>query len=522
MSRKCLFVIFPLACFVCLMQFETLSLQTDDWRRFIRVEAETVQTDKESDNATDSVILSPCLVPSSLACWKHRLPDLVSDTPPAQNFTSVVCDAGDCCDGHFINRSCVWRKLYYFDGLFHAVSDRPEQFSPNLHMVASGIRPHFHHPFFFPALSRSVPLHINASAMMGTFLMLSGGPHWNPGHAMLDELYSIWQAACKHGFGKDDESLTCLILSTGLRPESPAMLQIFNTVLGGCIFQQDWPASAAYVFERVVVGMGQMGLSTPGTDYVMSGRKVDALRQLRARFYSRYGVPAPVARASSMENRTHQTVVLVVPNRRPSNGVLDMSWGPFVEAAGFEFAFLDWSLPSNARLELLRRADVAVTGVGTGACNLFLLGDGAVIVNLGTTERSGSLSFQEEYLFAAIYWVRMVYPTYEQFRAMGPGVALDLVRAGAGFIQDDFDSSPSAPGERNLSPIGKAAAEYFSQDVGSWSLFVARYTDQPIECMNWAERVLCEVGSWQAACGSPNRTELGRLRQKYGLCCACS
>ena len=214
-------------------------------------------------------------------------------------------------------------------------------------------------------------------------------------------------------------------------------------------------------------------------------------------------------------------VVLAVPNRRASNGVLDRAWGPSVEAAGFEFAFLDWDLSFSARLVLLKRTDVAVTGVGTGACNLFLLQDGSVIVNLGTTERSGSLSFQEEYLFAAIYWVRMVYPTYEQFQTMGPAVALELVRAGVRFIQGDFDASPTAPGEPNLSPIGRAAAAFFSQDVASWSLFVARYPDRPLECMNFAERVLCEVGPWQTACGSPNRTELARLRGEYGLCCAC-
>ena len=495
MSGKYLCFVFLFLCVLCLLNYKTFLLQKDGQRQFIRVEIERVSGSLVSEQ----------------------------DTAPMYDFTSVVCDKGDCCDGYFINRSCVWRALYYFGGLFHAVSNHPGQFSPHLHMVASGIRPHVHHPFFFPEISSTV--HVNATMMRGTFLMLSGGPHGNFAHAMLDEMYSIWLAARKFGFGGDDaESLACVILSTGLTPDFPAILQIFNTVLGGCMFQKDWPISAAYVFERVVVGAGQMGLSTPGTDYVMPGRQLDALRRLRARFYSRYAVLAPVARGSSKENRSQRMVVLAVPNRRPSNGVLDRTWGSSVEAAGFEFAFLDWSLSFGARLELLRRTDVAVTGVGTGACNLFLLADGSVIVNLGATERSGSLSFQEEYLFAAMYWVRLVYPTYEQFRTMGPAVAVELVHAGVRSILDDFDASPVAPGEQNLSPIGRAAAEFFSQDVGSWSLFVARYQDRPIECMNMAERVLCEVGPWQAAatCGSPNRTELGRLRGKYGLCCACS
>ena len=437
--------------------------------------------------------------------------------------TLVVCDDGECCNGDYINRSCVWERLFYFGGHFRAITDEPGKFAAERHKVASGIRPHqVHHPFFFPVASnKSIVPTDTLISKPGTFLLLSGGPHFNSAHAILDEMYSIWLATLK--LEVHSENLTCVLLNTGLPPD-PVMLPVFLTVLGDCLFERDWNVSAAFVFERIVVGTGQMGLSTPGSDYVMPGRRFDALKRLSVRFYTRYQIPQPVACNTSLENRdsSKRMVVLAVPNRRSSNGVLESSWGQMVEASGFEFEYLDWKLPWTSRLELLRRTDVAVTGVGTGACNLFLLPDGAVIVSLGTTERSGSLSFQEEYLFAAMYWVRVVYPTYEQFQMMGPSVALDLVHAGVRSIMDNFDTSKAAAGTQNLSPIGQAAAQFFTQNRYAWSVFVARHLDRPLECMNMAERVLCEVGPWRGPeCGETNRTELKHLRQQYGLCCAC-
>ena len=40
--------------------------------------------------------------------------------------TDVVCDGGDCCDSLFINRSCMWRNLYFLDGEFRALLVRGE------------------------------------------------------------------------------------------------------------------------------------------------------------------------------------------------------------------------------------------------------------------------------------------------------------------------------------------------------------------------------------------------------------
>ncbi len=63
-----------------------------------------------------------------------------------------------------------------------------------------------------------------------------------------------------------------------------------------------------------------MGLSTPGPDYYTPGRSLDALRKLRNRFYRVYGHPPPACRPDPL-------FVLIVPNRRGTNGVLSPKMG---------------------------------------------------------------------------------------------------------------------------------------------------------------------------------------------------
>ena len=454
--------------------------------------------------------------------------------------TRVICDDGDCCSGIFINRSCVWSNLYYFNRKFHALAvsnDPATEFKYELHAVSSGIRhpPQYKdvHPFFFPEIKTfetAQALEEFASAFdhrRGVHLILSGGPHGNFGHAILDELYSIFVATCKFNL-ESTPHMTAIILDTFPDKSGPKdNFPIFRTAAGELLFEFDWDHLAKFRFERAVVGAGHMGLSTAGTDYVMAGRRYDALKKLRDRFYTRFERPPAIVRSSSMQLRsaTDRTVLMIVPNRRYQGGLID-GLTALAAAAGYEVTTLNFGLPQADRLPIIRRCDVAFTGVGTGSVNLFLLSDGAVLANAGTSERSGHMSFQEEYLFAAMYWTRVVYPTYEQYRGMSPPVALDMVNEGRRLILTDFDCGPTAPGEANLSPVGRAAAEYFSHDLQAWGAFVGSYLVRPGEfdegCFNMAERVLCEAGPWGAGrCAPLDKERLRQAREKHGACCSC-
>eukprot|EP00291_Cryptomonas_curvata_P027907 CAMPEP_0172205512 /NCGR_PEP_ID=MMETSP1050-20130122/32661_1 /TAXON_ID=233186 /ORGANISM="Cryptomonas curvata, Strain CCAP979/52" /LENGTH=322 /DNA_ID=CAMNT_0012884407 /DNA_START=588 /DNA_END=1556 /DNA_ORIENTATION=- len=320
---------------------------------------------------------------------------------------------------------------------------------------------------------------------------------------------------------------TAVVLDTMDTPPETVQHENFRVFLGGLEFQRDWPADAMYRFERVAAGTGHMGLSTPGTDYVMPGRKYDALLKMRTRFYTMYQRHLPLIRASSMENRSDAIMnVLIVPNRRDYNGVLSREMQELVTASGYVFTYLDWALSFADRLDLIREANIGVTGVGTGACNLFLQSDGTVVVNLGTTERSGSLSFQEEYLFAAMYWVRLVYPTYEQFKQMSPAVAMQLINAGKDMILSNFDSSRTVQGEVNFSPIGKAGSYYFGTDFTAWGAFVGSYVQDPAAgfdsgCLNMVERVLCRTGPWGTnRCSVTNESLIHSLCLQHNVPCA--
>lgn len=132
----------------------------------------------------------------------------------------------------------------------------------------------------------------------------------------------------------------------------------------------------------------------------------------------------------------------------------------------------------------------------------------------------------QEYFFAAMYWTRVVYPTYDQFRSMSPQVGMELIHVARKLILDDFDSSPNASGLANLSPIGKAAAEYFAHDAKAWGSFVGSYfpgASFDLDCLNMAERLLCETGPWgNNQCTNTDRKLVLQLRAKHGVCCSCS
>ena len=443
--------------------------------------------------------------------------------------TSIECDDGECCSSIFINRSCLYSNLYYSQGKFSMLLNPNETVAFESHGVASGIchPPEYDwiHPFFYPIPTHN--LQTTFQYRRGTFLILTGAPHGNWAHAILDNLYSIWLLACKFNLDSSPD-FTAVVLDTMPSTPGPTPQQDnFMVFLGGLEFQREWPADAMYRFERVAAGTGHMGLSSPGTDYVLPGRKYDALKKMRTRFYAQYRKQLPLIRLLSLENRTNAALnVLFVPNRRDYNGILSTSMQGVVGASGYVFALLDWALPFTDRLDLIRDADIGVTGVGTGACNLFLQSDGTVVVNLGTRERSGSMSFQEEYLFAAMYWVRLVYPTYEQYRRMSPGVAMELIDAGKEMILSGFDSSRTAQGSVNFSPIGRAGSYYFGTDIKAWGAFVGSYLQNPgagfdLNCFNMVERLLCRTGPWgNNQCSVTNESLIRSLRSEYGIQCS--
>jgi hypothetical protein len=272
-----------------------------------------------------------------------------------------------------------------------------------------------------------------------------------------------------------------------------------------------------------------MGLSTPGTDFVMPGHPWDALKKFRNRCYHAFKRPLPaLVRSSSMHHRreSDQLVVLIVPNRRNYNGVLGRGMGAPVNATGYRFVHLDFTTSFADRIDVIRQTDIMVTGVGTGACNGFLLSDGAVVVVLGTMERSQTLSFQEEYLFAAMYWTRVVYPTYSQYLRMSPATAMELVDTARIMIRSDFDTAyTTSNGRLNLSPIGNAAADYFAVDVNAWGAIVGTYAPAKefhMSCLNWPERMLCQKDVWSGnTCAILDTDALHKSRDKYGVCCSC-
>lgn len=454
--------------------------------------------------------------------------------------TRVQCDGGQCCSSLFINRSCVYSNLYYSERRFRVMLDRGRNrgdYVFDRYAVASGLRPHAIHPFFFPELGvwdPNVSYHGGYEWREGTFLVFSGGPHGNWAHAMLDNLYSIWLAACKFGLDLAMEmSFTGIVLDTIPTPQENPIIEQFRTFLGGLEFEREWPAGAAYKFQRVVAGTGQMGLGTPGTDYVLPGRKFNALQKMRDRFYYRYGLALPRATVSSLELRSarqERLHVMFVPNRRDYGGILDIDGSKMHDLVWarpwYAYRYLDWGLPFHDRLHVIREADIAVTGVGTGACNLFLLSDGAVIVNLGTSERTGFMGFQEEFLFAAMYWVRMVYPTYEQYARMSQDTAMELIDAGRDLILSDFDTTQAVDGRVNFSPVGRAASEYLQEDLRTWSAFVGNFVQDPVagyddQCLNFFEKIICRTGPWASErCSRVNASRIEGFMQLYGIRCS--
>ena len=214
----------------------------------------------------------------------------------------------------------------------------------------------------------------------GLHLILSGGGHGNPAHAILDEVYSLWLCVCKFKL-ENTSRFVAMSLDTGLTEGAePLHVEISRMFFGDMIFVKHWDPSAAFRFDLVLAGVGQMGLSTPGSDYVTPGRSLDALKKLRNRFYRVYGHLPPIVRASS--RRPDPLFVLIVPNKRGYNGVLSPDMVPLATAAGYEAVYLDFGkLFYGDRLPLYRRTDIMVTGVGTGATNGVFLSVGAVMVN---------------------------------------------------------------------------------------------------------------------------------------------
>jgi hypothetical protein len=102
---------------------------------------------------------------------------------------------------------------------------------------------------------------------------------------------------------------------------------------------------------------------------------------------------------------------------------------------------------------------------------------------------------------------------------------MDLIRAAEGLIQQNFDSSPNASGLENLTPIGRAAAEYFARDPRAWGSFVGSYFPDgtfDMGCLNMAERMLCETGPWGTdQCTRMDRGLILDLRARHALCCQC-
>jgi hypothetical protein len=314
----------------------------------------------------------------------------------------------------------------------------------------------------------------------------------------------------------------------------------------------------------MIVGHGHMGMSSLDRNYCSPGQRsrgygVDALKSFRNRMYAAYQVAAPTVvpawRPLVAENTTPSSAtgihnstaspssksdvfsstawqrklrVLVIANKRPFYPDLRQA-ADLMQSAGLDARLVEFPMPFQRQLEMLREADIVISGVGTSLLAAVFLSDGATVVNLGTSEKSCAWSYMEEFLLCGTDWVRTVYNRVPNFPVRH---VLALFEEAAANYQTGRDHPRAqrfalpVPIEQSLSPIGRAVREYFQHDIRMWLALVGDSIPGGGDaCLGWGERFLCSPWQFEAhGCiprGAINMTAVTALLKSRRIQCQC-
>lgn len=410
-----------------------------------------------------------------------------------------------------------------------------------------------------PGNANALPCPNKLLAMNGTSLWLSRGAGFNIGHALLDELFSVYMSCLKLGVCRElAYSVTptlrpvvmpgSLQMDLGLRPESVIARFCGHPVVSSKHFD----GSIMYQFESMIVGHGHLGMSSIDRNYCSPGQRsrgysVDAMKSFRNRMYAAYSVAAPTvvpawrdAPPPTIHNSTasppskselfsptawqRKLRVLVIANKRTFYPDLRQAT-ELLQSAGLDARLVEFPLPFQRQLEMLREADIVLSGVGTSLLAAVFLSDGATVVNLGTSEKSCAWSYMEEFLLCGTDWVRIVYNRVPNFAVRHVFALFEEAAANYNMTARGRFALP-VPIEQSLSPIGRAVREYFQHDIRMWLALVGDSIPGGGDaCLGWGERFVCSPWQFEAhGCiphGAINMAVLAALRQKHNIQCQC-
>jgi hypothetical protein len=350
-----------------------------------------------------------------------------------------------------------------------------------------------------------------------------GAIHWNLGHALLDELYPVWYGMLK--FGLENENFTILVKNA--MASYSQNHEIFAAFSGSPLQDtNEWPSDTWIHIDTVLAGVGWTGLNSVSRDYQLSGMSRNALKLFRNRMLSRYGIMYSSA-GQSVENSSRMASRLkavIVPNKRDIGNLnhhvqMVQAKCPDVDVVVLDFKkqFL-W----EDQLQIFSKADIYVSGIGTGFVCSFLVPDGAVTINLGSHQvhhdqdkgnywrslgypKHNVVHFQDEFLSRSVDYSRVFYADPQRIRAgLNSHYVSDLICSAAQHKRSGYPI-PVSPDE-NSSPLGRAAATLMQEDN---SLYLVKATglnpktgEFLMECWARAEAFLCDEG-WFTRCGLP-------------------
>mmetsp|Transcript_26861 Transcript_26861/g.58398 ORF Transcript_26861/g.58398 Transcript_26861/m.58398 type:complete len:929 (-) Transcript_26861:17-2803(-) len=293
--------------------------------------------------------------------------------------------------------------------------------------------------------------------------------HFNPGHALFDGLYPIFVSLLQWNVHERPflNLLLCgkcveQIVEKQMPGSYAAREEVFGQFGGEGILHSD-TAPPYGLFEEVVFGVGTTGQKKDHNGNVTLGacRELDACRHYRTRMYKSHNLepPEPVSskppgewKGIVIENKRYPAAHLekVVSVLQTSEDIVSsvkmqyVSWSPgkgHVKQSG----------RFDEHLAIIRDTAIHISGPGTGMMYQTFLPDGAVHINLGTTEGYCQRNYMEEYMAEGSPYIHAMYYAWRT-GDMVPEIVADLTNKAINLLK----SNPPLPVpiNVNLSPVG--------------------------------------------------------------------
>ena len=230
---------------------------------------------------------------------------------------------------------------------------------------------------------------------------------------------------------------------------------------------------AFLLFDHLVTGSAHMGeyasyLALPGTKDSSLAEETsaygrDIVGAFADRIYRAHGLQPPPSRTSSKPGGQALNVIITANKRMTLPEVASMQelaktgLEISLENHTLDIEYVDWAAiqPFRNQLQLLRKTDIMVTGIGTALFYSAFLPFGSVCINTGWKDSMSVPTFGEEVLGMSNHRSKFLYMPLARVR--GGIVKQDIehqIQRAASLIIDGF-SLPLRRSEENLSIFGR-------------------------------------------------------------------